>query len=56
MNSTKHDLALAAIIAALLGIIAAVGGFADDGHNESPMPFGGESTMDRSRSIKSATF
>jgi len=33
-TNTKQDLALAAIILALLGIIAAVGGFADDGHNE----------------------
>jgi len=35
-TNTKQDLALAAIILALLGIIAAVGGFADDGHNEQP--------------------
>jgi hypothetical protein len=31
-------LALAAIILALLGLLAAVGGFADDGHNETPTP------------------
>jgi hypothetical protein len=37
-TNTKHDLALAAIIVALLGLIAAVGGFADDGHNEQPTP------------------
>jgi len=36
-TNTKHDLALAAIIAALLGLLALVGGFADDGHNE-PTP------------------
>lgn len=35
-TQTRHDLALAAIIAALLAILAAVGGFADDGHNEQP--------------------
>jgi hypothetical protein len=37
-TNTKQDLALAAIIIALLGLIAAVGGFADDGHNQPPTP------------------
>jgi hypothetical protein len=36
-TETKQDLALAAIIVALLGLLAAFGGFADDGHNE-PTP------------------
>jgi len=35
-TETKQDLALAAIILALLGLLAAVGGFADDGHNDQP--------------------
>jgi len=33
-TNTKQDLALAAIIIALMALLAAVGGFADDGHNE----------------------
>ena len=36
-TNTKQDLALAVILAALLGLLAAVGGFADDGHNEEPL-------------------
>jgi hypothetical protein len=35
-TETKQNLALAAIIIALIGLLAAVGGFADDGHNETP--------------------